>query len=138
MKTCLPLLYIVFLFLTLHSCNKSENGEKVVDKQHLTNELVKYYYTLQLKNKYDIYIDHIQSCDSTSLEYRNRIQDLLIHHKKHISSIKKGVDSISVSHIQYNKSHNAAHIFLNINYKDKSSEEILFPLIYKNNEWKMR
>lgn len=139
MKNCFSLLCIVLLFFNLHSCNKSQDEEeKIVDKQELTNELAEFYYTLQLKNNYEKFLDNMHSCDSTNSEYRSRMHDLLIHHKKYISSIKKGVDSITVSHVQYNESLNAAHVFINVNYKDKSSEEIIFPLILKDNEWRIR
>ena len=122
----------------LSSCKKEEDKAVNVDTSILTNDLAVYYYKLPFESKYDTYIDCMASCDSTTQEYKNRMKDILKHHTETVRKDRTGIDSIRVERTQYNLKHDAAYVYMNVFYKDKSSEEVLFPLVYVDKKWKIR
>lgn len=137
MKHSIPFI-LFFILAGLFACKKEEQETLRMDKKSLTDELAIFYYQQKLKNNTILYVDHMHSCDSTSQEYKNRIADMLKHHKKHILSYKKGVDSVRVSHKQFNAQENMAYVYFNVFYKDHSTEEVLLPLVFKDNEWRIQ
>ena len=136
LKTLLPLLLITLI--SMSSCLGNSQTEPEIDKTTLTDELAVYYYKLKVKGNYKECISNMNSCDSTTDKYKNRMHDMLKHHANGIKSEKQGVDSIFVTRKQYNAQGNIAYVFLNVRYKDQTQEEILLPLVRKDNEWHLR
>ena len=135
----IPYISLILVFLiSVVSCTNQATENIPVDKTVLTNELALYYYNLKVKGNTTAFVDGMLSCDSTPHTYKLRMKEMIQHHQKILKREKRGVDSIHVSRMTYNKCRDMAYVFLHISYKDKTQEEVIFPLVFSNNEWKIR
>ena len=133
------LLPIALLFSVLAaSCEGGVASDENINKSELTDELAIYYYKLKFNGNYQEHIANMNSCDSTTEKYKKRMHDLLTHHVKDIHKEKKGIDSIRVTRKQFNANEDVAYIYLNVAYKNKTTEEVLLPLVLIDKEWHIR
>ena len=132
------LLPITLCLCSMMSCNHESENRIQINKKELTDELAIYYYQSKFRNFGKDYVSYMQSCDSAPTAYKNRMQNLILHHAKDLKADKKGIDSICVAQKHYNDKQDLAYVFLNVHYKDKSSEEVILPLVKVNKEWKIR
>lgn len=126
--------FIVFINLLIFSnCTSNTPGDSDTDLPQDT--LAIYYYNLQANGHFDEYIEAMHSCKGTTPEYKQHIKKLLQQHFKEILQTKKGVHHVKVVRAETNKQNNMANVFLNVTYNDSTQEEVMFPLVYVNNEW---
>lgn len=127
--------YIAFINLLIFSSCNSNNLKDDSEIFLPQDTIAVYYYNLQAKGHFDEYIKAMHSCKETTPEYKRHIKRLLQQHYKEILQTKKGVHHVKVIRVETNKQNNMANVFLNVAYNDGTQEEIIFPLVYVNEEW---
>lgn len=90
------------------------------------------------EEKYDEYVRRMYSCDGTTEKYRQNMRLYLKEHKEKVDELRKGVKSAAVVRKEMHKGGTVAHVFINVTYGDGTTEEILFPMVYDGEKWRIQ
>ncbi len=63
---------------------------------------------------------------------------MLRQHQKQINDEKQGVSNVQVLRTELHNNGRMANVFLNVNYKDGSKEEVMLPMIFDGKQWRMQ
>ena len=127
-----------FILLQLSSCHRlsAENASEQAS-QSADSTAVK-CYKMQVDGQFQDYVKSMKSCDKMPADYQHRMIMMLRHHQKLILKEKQGVKSVKVLRTELNNNNRMANVFLNVCYKDGSTEEILCPMVLDNGRWRMQ
>lgn len=95
-------------------------------------------YRMQMNGQFDEFVANIHSCDGTPHDYKQRYIYMLRQHQKQIIKEKGGITDIEVIRTEMHHNNCMANVFLKIGYKDGSYEEIIYPMIFNKNHWRMQ
>lgn len=93
---------------------------------------------MQANGLFDDYVKAMHSCDGTTDAYKKRIIVMLRQHQKQINDEKQGVSNVQVLRTELHNNGRMANVFLNVNYKDGSKEEVMLPMIFDGKQWRMQ
>lgn len=125
-------LFLILAAVSIVACKKDINQEEVV------GNAAKQYYTYLLEGKYEAFVDGCYQKDSIREEYRNQLID---NAKMFVGQQKKeheGIKSVDIVSAKIDTASHTANVFLNLHYGDKTSEQVVLPMIEKENLWYMR
>ncbi len=118
---------LLSLLLLLVAC--SENSDFPSERR------VEKIYGLYLDGRYEKYVEHIQSCKNKPADYKARIVNL---HRSHAEAMKakgKEVTDFKVSKMERRQGAEVVNVYLKMSYADGMKEEVLFPMVYDEEEW---
>ncbi len=128
------ILTIAAVACLMFSCTQKQEDNQA----ELAGNAAKQYYTYLLKGNYDAFVDGTYRKDSIRQEYR---MQLLENARMFVAQQKKehqGITSVSVKKVDVDTLKTSANVFLILNYGDKGVEQVLLPMVKKDNLWYMR
>ena len=129
----------IMVVLTLVSCKGKASGGNEELRAGLPDTTIVALYMLGVNGNYEAYTQAMQSCDSTTVAYRQQIMLALKHRNDCVKKQKNGVTSVKVEHIELHDSDHMANAFLSVSYGDGTKEEVIFPLVRDNNgRWRIQ
>ena len=132
-----PRIFLVLLTAAALTACGGDKGPSASDRTALTDTLAVHYYMLGAQGHYAEYVDAMLSCDSTTADYKSRMALALKHHYASIARDRQGVKRATVLRTEMHDSGRMANVFLNVTYGDGSDEEIIFPLVYDGQHWRI-
>lgn len=130
---------IIAVAIVALSC-KSEGHDNAASElsSASVDSVAVYCYNLQVKGQFDEYVKMMLSCDSMTADYKHRQILMLRQHQVQIQKDKQGVSVVKALRTEMHDGDKFANVFLSVNYKDGSQEEILFPMVYDGKQWRIQ
>lgn len=131
MRRAISLCFLIVAVL-LSSCKKEVDPAEVVGK------VAKQYYGYLLDGKYDEFVDSYYRPDSIPVSYR---EQLVANAKMFIGQQQadhKGMIKIDILRADVDTARHTANAYLSVVYGDSICEEILVPMVEKENVWYLR
>lgn len=114
-------------------------GEKTeVDQGELAGRAAKLYYEQLLKGQYDAFLGGENRSEKLPDSYRKQ---LLMNLRQFVEQQKKehnGIDSVSYVSSVFSEKDSTASAFLLFHYGDKTTEQVVVPMLKKQGVWMMR
>ena len=114
-------------------------GEKTeVDQGELAGRAAKLYYEQLLKGQYDAFLGGENRSEKLPDSYRKQ---LLTNLRQFVEQQKKehnGIDSVSYVSSVFSEKDSTASAFLLFHYGDKTTEQVVVPMLKKQGVWMMR
>lgn len=129
------LIVIITSFTACHkdsSTTSSENTEEQADSAAVK------FYRMRMQGDFDTYVANMHSCSNMPADYKRRIVIMLRQHQKEVEQNKQGISDVKVLRTETHDNGKMVNVFLGVTYKDGSNEEILFPVVYDGNVWKIQ
>ncbi len=126
--------YLLLLFLTISGifCGCREEMRPPTEREIMT------VYGHYLKGDYAKFVDAMLSCRQKPENYRSQ---MIMLHKQHAAEQKRangGAESATVERIEMHDNGRMANVFLNVTYGNRTSEEIILPMVYFEGDWYIR
>ena len=121
--------------LLLAACSEKK---KAVEQGNLAAQAAKHYYELLLKGKYDAFLNAENRPDKLPDTYR---EQLLINLRKFIAvqdSVHHGIPPVAIVAAVVTGTDSPAGVFLVFPYGDKTTEQVIVPMVKKKGKWIMR
>jgi len=128
-------LFCLFLLLCLFSCGKSN---KVLTSRDNPGDAAVYYARCIVEEKYDEYIQAMQSCDSASEDYKNKMKILVKQMVRQRRSQQDSCVEIECLHADIKYDGSYANTFLRLRYAGDSTETVMLPLVWSDGRWRLR
>lgn len=129
-----PLLVLLLSYL-LTACSPGGKGEGL---QPPTADEVMAYYELYRSGNYADYVKAMQSCDDKPADFCKQMADALKHHAARIKAEKGGAVSAEFLRTEMHAEHSAADAYLSVTYGDSTKEEIILPLVFWQDKWRLK
>ena len=129
-----PLLVLLISFL-LAACSPGGKGSGV---QPPTAKEVMEYYELYRSGNYAEYVKAMQSCDDKPADFCKQMADALKQHAARIKEEKGGTVSAEFLRTELHAEHFAADAYLSVTYGDSTKEEIVLPLVFWQEKWRLK
>lgn len=133
-----PILSLFIALSLTNSCSNSTNNAAQLPTSEGADTMAIACYKMQANGQFDDYVKAMHSCDGTTNDYKKRIIVMLRQHQKQINDEKKGVSNVQVLRTELHNNDRMANVFLNVAYKDGSKEEVMLPMIFDGNQWRMQ
>lgn len=95
-------------------------------------------YDLYRQGNYQACVEAMASCDGKPATYRKEMEWMLKQHADSKTKETGGIIKATLSRITLHDNGNMANVFLNITYKDNTTEEIIWQMVYVHNKWRLR
>ncbi len=131
MKKVLSLAVLFIALLLVTSCGKAKPEE-------IAAKAAEQYYSYLLDGKYEAFVDGCFQQDTIRDVYR---QQLIENAKMFVAQQKaehNGIKSFEVAGAEVDTAAHTANVFLVLTYGDGGSEQILLPMVEKDELWMMR
>ena len=128
----------IFLLFSLPFLLMACGKKKEVDHAELAGRAAKLYYDQLLKGKYDVFLGGENRTEKLPDNYRKQ---LLLNLRQFIEQQKKehnGIDSVSFVSSVFSEKDSTASAFLLFHYGDKTTEQVVVPMLKKHGVWVMR
>ena len=129
-----PLLVLLLSYL-LTACSPGGKGEGL---QPPTADEVMAYYELYRSGNYADYVKAMQSCDDKPADFCKQMADALKQHAARIKAEKGGAVSAEFLRTEMHAEHSAADAYLSVTYGDSTKEEIVLPLVFWQDKWRLK
>ena len=129
-----PLLVLLLSYL-LTACSPGGKGEGL---QPPTADEVMAYYELYRSGNYADYVKAMQSCDDKPADFCKQMADALKQHAARIKAEKGGTVSAEFLRTEMHAEHSAADAYLSVTYGDSTKEEIILPLVFWQDKWRLK
>ncbi len=133
MKYLKYLLVLVCVFFI--SCS---GKEKTQSEGELAAVAAKGYYDELLKGEYETFVDSRYQTDSIPSLYR---EQLIANMKMYISQQNdehSGIKNVNIVNANADTIHHTANVFLTLEYGDKTTEQVVVPMVRYKGKWLMR
>lgn len=131
------LLCVSLALLSLYGCkNISEEYPEPPTKDEVV-DLYMLYTDMNEEDEED-FLRATYSCHNKPQEYCNQMLTLRKQYKRELEKETGGIISVDIDHVERHNHGKMLNIFLNVCYKNQSTEEVLFPLIHVDNKWYIR
>lgn len=127
------LVFMLGCFLAI-SCSQ----QKEPTQEELAGKAAKEYYDRLLVNDYEAFLSGKADVDSLPQDYRIQLQTAVQQYKQELEQMHEGVASVTVSNVRFDDTQQLMHVFLLLHFKDSIKEEIIVPMVQRNEGWKMR
>ena len=129
----LPFLFASALLLAACGSKKEE-----VDQGEQAARAARLYYEQLLKGKYEAFLKGENRPDRLPDGYRKQLLLNLQQFVEQQKSQHKGIDSISLTSSVFSEKDSTASAFLLFHYGDKTTEQVVVPMIKRKGVWMMR
>ena len=133
-----PFLSLFIALCLTTSCSNRTNNAAQLPTSEGADTMAIACYKMQVNGLFDDYVKAMHSCDGTTDAYKERIIVMLRQHQKQINDEKQGVSNVQVLRTELHNNGRMANVFLNVNYKDGSKEEVMLPMIFDGKQWRMQ
>ena len=127
--------FLLVLPCLLLACSKKKDE---IDHGRLAGQAAKHYYEQLLKGKSDAFLGGENRSEKLPDSYRKQ---LLTNLRQFIEQQKKeheGIDSVSLASSVFSEKDSTASAFLLFHYGDKTTEQVVVPMLKKHGVWMMR
>lgn len=132
-RIVLPFLFASALLLAACGSKKEE-----VDQGELAARAAKLYYEQLLEGKYEAFLEGENRPGKLPDGYRKQLLINLQQFMEQQKSQHKGIDSISLASSVFSEKGSTASVFLLFHYGDKTTEQVVVPMIKRKSVWMMR
>ncbi len=132
-RVMLPVLLVTALLLAACGSKKDD-----IDQGELAARAAKLYYEQLLKGQYNAFLDGEYRSGKLPESYRKQLQANLRQFVEQQKRQHSGVDSVSLSPSVFSEKDSTASAFLLFHYGDKTTEQVVVPMIKKKGVWMMR
>ncbi len=129
----LPFLFASALLLAACGSKKEE-----VDQGELAARAARLYYEQLLKGKYEAFLKGENRPDRLPDGYRKQLLLNLQQFVEQQKSRHEGIDSISLASSVFSEKDSTASAFLLFHFGDRTTEQVVVPMIKKKGVWRMR
>lgn len=129
----LPFLFASALLLAACGSKKEE-----VDQGELAARAARLYYEQLLKGKYEAFLKGENRPDRLPDGYRKQLLINLQQFMEQQKSRHEGIDSISLGASVFSAKDSTASAFLLFHFGDRTTEQVVVPMIKKKGVWRMR
>ena len=137
-RRTIGLLPVVFLLAITVACSKKVSPENRPTPPPPTTGEVMALYDLYRQGNYQACVEAMASCDGKPATYRKEMEWMLTQHADSKTKETGGIIKATLSRITLHDNGNMANVFLNITYKDNTTEEIIWQMVYVHNKWRLR
>ena len=128
-------LFVLMLSFLLAACSPGGKGEGL---QPPTADEVMAYYELYRSGNYADYVKAMQSCDDKPADFCKQMADALKQHAARIKAEKGGAVGAEFLRTELHAEHSAADAYLSVTYGDSTKEEIILPLVFWQDKWRLK
>ena len=119
----------------LTGCGKSGNKPIRIKQPQKAAEV---YYGKLVTGDYEGFVAGMESCDDKPDTYREQMVTLMKQHYKKMEREHGGLQSVVVNRTVVVQDSVAANVFLNVTYKNGSTEEIVQPMVWDGTGWRLQ
>jgi len=130
-------LYGILLLAFSVACS-SEKQPFPPQPQLPTNEEVAAFYALYTQGDYAAFVAAMASCDDKPQDYRQQMEMLFKQHAAQTVREKGGIKAVSVGRMEPHGDNTMVNAFLDVTYQDSTTEEVMLPLVFVDNKWRLR
>ena len=126
---------LIAVALLLAACGEKK---KNVDQGKLAAKAAKHYYEQLLKGDYEAFLNNENRTNNLPDNYRKQ---LLLNLKQFVAqqdSVHHGIDSITLGASHFSAKDNTASVFLLFYYGDKTTEQVVVPMVKGRGKWILR
>ena len=126
---------LIAVALLLVACGEKK---KNVDQGKLAAKAAKHYYEQLLKGDYEAFLNNENRTNNLPDNYRKQ---LLLNLKQFVAqqdSVNHGIDSITLGASHFSAKDNTASVFLLFYYGDKTTEQVVVPMVKERGKWILR
>ena len=126
---------LIAVALLLAACGEKK---KNVDQGKLSAKAAKHYYEQLLKGDYEVFLNNENRTNNLPDNYRKQ---LLLNLKQFVAlqdSVHHGIDSITLGASHFSAKDNTASVFLLFYYGDKTTEQVVVPMVKEHGKWILR
>ena len=126
---------LIAVALLLAACGEKK---KNVDQGKLAAKAAKHYYEQLLKGDYEVFLTTENRTHNLPDNYRKQ---LLLNLKQFVAlqdSVHHGIDSITLGASHFSAKDNTASVFLLFYYGDKTTEQVVVPMVKEHGKWILR
>ena len=126
---------LIAVALLLAACG---GKKKNVDQGKLAAKAAKHYYEQLLKGDYEAFLNNENRTNNLPDNYRKQ---LLLNLKQFVAqqdSVHHGIDSITLGASHFSAKDNTASVFLLVYYGDKTTEQVVVPMVKERGKWILR
>lgn len=120
--------------LLLLSCG----GKKEDNQAEIAGNAARQYYSYLLAGDCGAFVDGTCRKDSIREEYRDQLIDNARMFVAQQQDEHKGIKSVEVKHVDIDTTRTRADVFLVLAYGDKTSEQVLVPMVKSDGLWYMK
>ena len=135
--SCRVVLLIVAI-TSFTACHKNSSMTSSEETEEQADSAAVKFYRMRMQGDFDAYVANMHSCSNMPPDYKQRIVIMLRQHQKEVEQSKQGIKDVKVLRTEAHDDGKMVNVFLSINYKDGSNEEILFPVVYDGKRWKIQ
>lgn len=126
---------LIAVALLLAACGGKKQD---IDQGKLAAKAAKHYYEQLLKGDYEAFLDNENRTSNLPDNYRKQ---LLLNLKQFVAqqdSVHHGIDSITLGASHFSAKDNTASVFLLFYYGDKTTEQVVVPMVKERGKWILR
>ena len=126
---------LIAVALLLAACGENK---KNVDQGKLAAKAAKHYYEQLLKGDYEAFLNNENRTNNLPDNYRKQ---LLLNLKQFVAqqdSVHHGIDSITLGASHFSAKDNTTSVFLLFYYGDKTTEQVVVPMVKERGKWILR
>ena len=126
---------LIAVALLLAACGEKK---KNVDQGKLAAKAAKHYYEQLLEGDYEAFLNNENRTNNLPDNYRKQ---LLLNLKQFVAqqdSVHHGIDSITLGASHFSAKDNTASVFLLFCYGDKTTEQVVVPMVKEHGKWILR
>lgn len=132
-RIMLPFLLASALLLTACGSRKEE-----IDHGELAARAARLYYEQLLEGKYEAFLEGENRSGTLPDGYRKQLLVNLQQFMEEQKSQHQGIDSISLASSVFSAKDSTASAFLLFHYGDKTTEQVIVPMVKRKGVWMMR
>lgn len=122
----------------LAACSGAK-AEEERDPNVLLDADVEAMYNIYISGDYAAYVNQMESLDDKPESYRKQMADLMKQrHRQQEEDHNGGPAACHVKDLKINHEGRYCDAFIVVTYKDSTEEEILLPLVFKNEKWRLK
>ena len=126
---------LIAVALLLAACGEKK---KNVDQGKLAAKAAKYYYEQLLKGDYEAFLNNENRTNNLPDNYRKQLLFNLKQFVAQQDSVHHGIDSITLGASHFSAKDNTASVFLLFYYGDKTTEQVVVPMVKEHGKWILR
>ena len=126
---------LIAVALLLAACGEKKMN---IDQGKLAAKAAKHYYEQLLKGDYEAFLNNENRTNNLPDNYRKQ---LLLNLKQFVAqqdSVHHGIDSITLGASHFSAKDNTASVFLLFYYGDKTTEQVVVPMVKERGKWILR
>lgn len=126
---------LIAVTVLLAACGEKKQD---IDQGKLAAKAAKDYYEQLLKGDYEAFLDNENRTNNLPDNYRRQ---LLLNLKQFVAqqdSVHHGIDSITLGASHFSAKDNTASVFLLFYYGDKTTEQVVVPMVKERGKWILR